>query len=195
MCTTLKKSAAALFGVLYETRTYRIYRKNVGAADDENALSEDFEYRVVRPEDQSAIRQIEDVAEWLAGSVKRKITEGALCVAAFEGDSLAGFNLVAFGEVHIPLLNMDRRFRKNQAWSEHIAVLKAFRKRGLAVDLRRKVIRELKQRKVRWLYGGTLVTNEPALRLTRKAGFKEIVDIVYRKVLFRKLWLYKRIPR
>ena len=56
---------------------------------------------------------------------------GGLCVVALDGEKVAGFNLVSFNEVYIPLLELKKKFRKDQAWSEQITVSKDYRKQGL----------------------------------------------------------------
>ena len=122
-----------------------------------------------------------------------RIEDGAICLAAFKQEKLAGFNLISFGDVYIPLVELNKAFRKEYAWSEHIAVHKNFRKKGLAIQLRCRILSELKQRGFKRLYGGTLSSNLPALKLARSVGFKELVDIDYMRVLCIKRWRYKRI--
>ena len=142
--------------------------------------------------DVQILRQVENIAEWLKGSMEEKIRSGDLCLVALSGDVVEGFNIAAFGTVYIPLIRRERRFRGSEAWSEHIAVQPDFRKRGLAAHLRYRMFEELASRGIKRFYGGTLSTNIPALKLAQKVGFKTLADIVYISVLGRKCWRFKR---
>ena len=114
-------------------------------------------------------------------------------MVALAGHRIAGFNLISFGNVYIPLMGMTRRFRPCTAWSSHIAVHKDFRKRGLASQIRYAVLRELEEVGCKRLYGGTLSHNIPALKLTRRIGFQEFVDVHYTRALWRRMWRYVRV--
>lgn len=193
---TLQKSAASVVGPVFSTRVYRIYRKDLSHA---SAVHErdvpGLTFQILTPDDQDTICQIEKKHEWLRGQLKAKLQAGGLCLAAFAGDKLAGFNLIGFGRVRIPLLDMTRLFRQGDAWSEHIAVEKDSRQTGLASQLRHRIFDELRQRGYRRLYGGTLRSNIASLRLARKMGFREIVDIRHIRLLGKGTWQYRRVKR
>jgi len=174
---------------IYANRTYRIYRRDLSNGQWPQLSPDGIVFKIVQSKDTEAIRQIEDMEEWLHGMLPETITNG-LCVAAFDGTQVVGFNLVAFQKVFISLLNMRKRLNPYQAWSEQITVLKAYRKQGLASALRYHVFSELAQRGIRALYGGALVSNIASLKLAEKVGFRFIADVQYRKFLNRehRIW-------
>ena len=189
---TLRKALSSLLGSVYLERTYRIYRRDLRTGKFGEEVPPGIDLRVIGAGDAAAIKDIENMEEWLQGAVKERLSRG-LCVAAFDGERVAGFNLVAFDEVYIPLLNMTRRLRPGHAWSEQITVAKEYRKGGLATALRHRVFSELQQRGFRFLYGGTLLTNIASLKSASKVGFRFLADVRYRKVLTRDYRAYRRI--
>ena len=189
-----KKIICYAFGmIIYEKRVYRVYRIKLTNYEPVEPSPSDFEYRMITDKDKNVIDQIEDMAEWLEGELAGMLRDKAICLAALENDKLAGFNIVNFGNVYIPLIKMNKSFHDSEAWSEHIAVHKDFRKRGLASQLRYRILAELKKRGVKRFYGGTLRHNEPALKLTRRVGFKELVDVSYIKMFGIKRWKYEKV--
>ena len=188
---TLRKVVESLAGRVYLERTYRIYRRDLRTAQPATEAPPGIELRVIDADDEQAIRDIETMEEWLRGAVKDRLSKG-LCVAAFDGRRVAGFNLIAFKEITIPLLNTIRVLRPRQAWSEQITVAKEYRKSGLATALRHRIFNELKQRGYRALYGGTLLTNIASLKSANKVGFRSVADVRYRKVLHQEFRAYRR---
>jgi GNAT superfamily N-acetyltransferase len=189
---TLRKAASALAGSVYLERTYRIYRRDLRSAQPAVEVPPGIELRVIGADDAQAIRDIETMEEWLQGGVRDRLGRG-LCVAAFDGSRVAGFNIVAFREIFVPLLNATKRLRPDQAWSEQITVAKDYRKHGLASVLRYRVFSELQQRGFRALYGGALISNIASLKSAQKVGFQFLADVRYRKVLGREERTYRRI--
>jgi GNAT superfamily N-acetyltransferase len=154
---------------------------------------DDFRFEMLRAEDTDIIEQIEQHSEWLSGQLADKLRNGQICVVALDGRKMVGFNLINFGCVEIPLLETTRQFRPDAAWSEHIAVHTDYRGRGLGARLRYFIFGELKKRGYKRLYGGTLGTNLPSLKLARKVGFSEYADVIYTKILFHKTWQFKKV--
>ncbi|GAB4367449.1 MAG: hypothetical protein Kow00128_11920 [Deltaproteobacteria bacterium] len=152
-----------------------------------------FMYRFIGPEDVGWIRQIEAMEEWLEGQVANILEKGGLCLIATKGGDLAGFNLADIGEVYMPLVNIRRVFREEEAWSVQISVDKKFRRMGLGSELRHRMFGELKRNGFRKFYGGTLSSNEANLRLTRSVGFQEIVDINYFRLFAYKNWFFRKV--
>lgn len=189
---TVRKAASALAASVYLERTYRIYRRDLRKALPVEEAPPGIELRVIGAGDGQAIRDIETMEEWLQGGVRERLGRG-LCVAAFDGSRVAGFNIVAFHEIFVPLLNVTRRLRTNQAWSEQITVAKDYRKHGLASVLRYRVFSELQKRGFRALYGGALISNIASLKSAQKVGFQFLADVRYRKVLGREERTYRRI--
>jgi GNAT superfamily N-acetyltransferase len=194
--TALRKTVAFLIKPIYETRVYRLYRVDFQCdRTDLPAEIEGVDFRFITASDSDAIQQIESQSEWLDGTVQKRLKEGVVCIAAFEGGQLAGFNLVSFGEVYMPLVNLRRRFRTNEAWSEQIATVKTFRKKGLASNLRYHMFQELRKRGIRRFYGGALIDNIPSLKLAQRVGFHEFVDIRYRRILTSSKRYYRRVQQ
>jgi GNAT superfamily N-acetyltransferase len=190
---TLRKTGASLFGFIYRTERYRIYRIELDAWEAALPSSEDLEYRFLRPEEDKLIAQIESLEEWLGGSVKRKLELGAICLAALDGGTVAGFNLVSFGQVYIPLIDVVRRFPERTAWSEQITVHPGYRGRGVASKLRYRIFSELRSRRVARFYGGAHASNTASLGLAHKVGFREFVEVDYRKLFSVRTRMYRRL--
>jgi len=162
----LAKSGKALLSPLVEHNAYRVYvldLRSLSTAHPE--IRADLELILLLSADQhDLIQQVEQAAEWLEGHVRQRLAEGDLCVVAVQGRTLAGFNLVTFGDAYIPLLKTTRHFRPGTAWSDHIAVAPAFRRGGLARALRLRMFAELSARGIWKLYGGALRSNTAYLR-------------------------------
>ena len=191
--SALKKCLAFLLKPFYELVDYRVYRIRIPETMPAASGGNPWAFRLITAEDHAIIRQIEAMEEWLGGKLREKLRAGGLCLAAVDGDRLAGFNLVAFGRVYIPLLRMKRVFREHEAWSEQITVHPSYRRQGLASELRMRIFSELRGRKIGRLYGGTLRGNEASLRLSRKLGFKDVTDIQYLRVLWQKNYRFRRV--
>ena len=190
---TARKSAAWLAGFVVAIRTYRIYRISVDEMPATESAPGPFTLHWVREGDAGCIAQIEETAEWIRGELASKLGRSSICLAALDGKTVAGFNLITFREVAIPLLELRRTLRASRAWSEHIAVAKPYRRRGLASRIRMAVFAELRRRGIRWLYGGTLVSNAASLALARKVGFRNVADVRLCKVLGFRGWRYQRV--
>lgn len=193
---TIQKSLRYLLKPFYVERIYRIYEIDLRTDPSPARFpskSLHFEARILSPDDAFPIRQIEKSQEWLENKLTHKIRGGGLCLAAYENDKLAGFNLISFGEVFIPLINRKRTFRKGEAWSEQIVIMKEFRNQGLGSELRYRIFDLLRSRGIRKLYGGTLVGNTASLNLAKRVGFRAIADVRYRKILSRETWESRRV--
>ena len=186
------KGVQYLLKSVYVDRIYRIYRRDLFAGQFPEPSSEGLVFKVIGTGDSQAIRQIENMEEWLQGQLPEIMSRG-LCVAVFDGPKVVGFNLVAFRQVYVSLLNMRKRLRADQAWSEQITVDKAYRKQGLASALRYRVFSELQKRGFRSLYGGALASNIPSLKSAQKVGFRFIADVRYQKLLNRERRIYRRV--
>jgi len=190
----LRKSLAYLLRFAYECTAYRLYKIDLLRCNTEPPADiEGVAFRFLTPADEPGIRQIEENSDWLQGTVRERLMAGAVCVAAFEGEQLAGFNLVSFGEVIMPLVHLSRRFRHDEAWSEQISTVKAFRRHGLASQLRFRIFEELRRRGIRKFYGGALRDNLPSLKLARRVGFREFVEIRYTRLFTKRRWRYVKV--
>jgi RimJ/RimL family protein N-acetyltransferase len=190
---TLRKSLGYLFGFLYDSTVYRLYGMDLEIIRPHQRQDGAFVYRLIDLCDTDCILQIEAMEEWLEGNLASKLARGSLCLVAMDGNIVAGFNLVGFGEVHMPLVNGKRNFRKGSAWSEQITVNNKYRGKGLGSELRYRMFAELKRQGYKKFYGGTLSSNLANLKLTRKVGFKEIADIRYVKLFTMERWRLERV--
>ena len=191
---TLKKTLAYLLRSIYFRQVYRIYRINLEEIKPSVDLDKHpFTFKILTLQNVDMIAQIENIAEWMRGRLAEALTAGQLCLVALDGSEVAGFNLINFGHATLILVSLQKKLRRDFAWSEHIAVKKKFRKTGLGSQLRLRIFQELKRRGIRRLYGGTLRSNTASLSLARSVGFKEIADIHYRKFFSSKNWHYKRV--
>lgn len=189
----LKKGFLYLLKNIYINRVYRIYRIKLSTHQKKSIENNDFVFKKIDVNDTNIIQQIEKLEEWLTGALAGKLAERSICIAALDGETVAGFNVVSYGEVYIPLINQSRTFKKGHAWSDQVTVNPKYRRRGLGSSLRFKIFQELKSRGFSKLYGGTLLPNEANLRLSRKVGLIEIVDVKYLKIANRQSWQYKRV--
>jgi len=193
---TLKKGVGYLWGLVYLSRIYRIYRINLETVSSrKQGGPRSVSYRLVQPHEDGKIEQIERIDQWSSGELKGRIAAGDLCLAALCDGKVLGFQLVTFGEVLIPQVNLRRFFRPEEAWSETITIREDFRKRGLASEMPQQVFEELRQRGVTRLYGGSPLSHPAAGKLARRAGFREIADIRYTRLLGLEFWRCRKIPR
>src|SRR3984893_6908725 len=191
---TLKKSLTYLVRSVYFRQVYRIYRINLDATKPPEVLNKhDFTFKNLTPQNVDTIAQVENIAEWLRGQLTKALADGQLCLVALDGDEVAGFNLIYFDHATLVLVNLQKKLRRDFAWSEHIAVKKEFRRTGLGSQLRYRIFQELNRRGIRRLYGGTLRSNTASLSPTRSVGFKEIGEIHYRNLFSFENWKYKRV--
>lgn len=188
------KGVMYLLKPVYADRTYRIYRRELGVEEYPEVRTGGIVLRVVGAGETGALGQIEGMEEWLEGILPGIMSHG-LCIGAFDGSRVAGFNLIAFDDVFVRLINLKRRLRPHEAWSEQITVHKDYRKHGLGSALRYRAFAELRQRGIRKFYGGTLASNLPSVKTAEKVGFRFFVDVRYRKLLKWDRRTYRRVKR
>lgn len=189
----LKKIGAYILKPIYEKQVYRIYGINLENFTPKRCTSNGFTFRLLDKSDGDLIKQIEKMEEWLQSDLTSKFAQQGLCLVALSANRVAGFNLIVFNNVAIPLLHLKRTLKRHEAWSEQITVHKDFRKHGLAAELRYRIFAELKSRGLKKLYGGALLSNLPSLKLAQKVGFEFLVDVHFRKILHFKRWRYERV--
>ncbi len=185
------KGFSYLFKRVYQKRTYRIYRRDLRGVHFPEPVLNGIVLRLVDYSDAQVIRQIENMEEWLHGFLPAIMSKG-ICVGAFDGPRVVGFNIVALQEVFVSLLNFKKRLLPHEAWSEQITVLKEYRKQGLASALRYRVFAELQKRGVRQIYSGSLISNIPSQKAAEKVGFRFIADVHYLRVLNRERRIWRR---
>lgn len=194
---TLKTGILYLFRSFYESKIYRIYRIDLTQFTPKPLENNEFKFNLLESNNLNIniIHQIEKIEEWLKNQVESKLRSGSICLVALDNGKVIGFNLIAFKDVFIPLINLKKVLKPHSAWSEQITVHKDYRGKGLATQLRYRIFAELQKRGIKKFYGGTLITNIPSLKLTQKVEFEEFADVHYFKLFIYKKWNYKRIMR
>ncbi len=195
LLVTLKKSFSFPFQCFYASCIYRVYMINLDDFPLKEIERKDLTFCFIDKSHNDIIKQIEEIEEWLEGKLESKLKNHGICLVALDGNRVAGFNLVAFEKVYLPLIRFEKKLRKGKAWSEQITVHKDYRKRGLGVDLRYRIFAELKNRGIKKFYGGALLSNKPSLKLAEAAGFDFLVDIYYRKIFHLQTWRYKKVRK
>jgi RimJ/RimL family protein N-acetyltransferase len=190
--TAVLKGVRYALRPLFEQITYQVYAIDLQGANFPRRVGSDFMFHTVRPEDAAVIEQIGETEEWLEGVLQDKVRNGGLCIAALDAGRVAGFNLIAFREVYLPLVQLHRQLGVDEAWSEQISVRKEYRKRGLAADIRYATFGELQSRGIARLYGATLTGNTASLRLARRVGFAEVEEIRYRSICGYRTWRHRK---
>jgi len=180
---------------VYKRKDYLLYKKDLRKYVPNEKTNSLFEYKFYDHHNlnKKVIEQILSMEEWLTDKMESIIRHGGLCVVALDGEKVAGFNLVSFNQVNIPLIEVNRKFRVDQAWSEQITVSKDYRKHGLGSILRYKMFNELKKRGYRSLYGGTMWDNWSNIELSKKVGFEIFVKVCFKRLFNNKKYTYHRI--
>jgi len=182
-----KKLTCRLIFPPFERRVLRIYRADLnGQFPAPATVPAGLEFRFLRAEDEQPLRQIEKLEDWPKGSLS--IAEDVFCLAALCADQVVGFHLVKLGQVLIPFVQAERIFRPGEAWSELLSVARDFHGKGVDACLRSLSIEGLRALGARRLYGGTRRSNLAALGLARKAGFVEVADVEFVRLLHLKSW-------
>ena len=189
---TIMKIAGSLGSLLFYTRAYTIYRADLGDLILPGATDESLVFRFLEPTEKNFLIQIQQMEEWLDTRLDAILESGGKCLAAIDGTRVAGFNLVSFQQIHLPVIQFTRALRPGGAYSEQITVSKAYRGRNLGSTLRLELFRALKAQGTRSLYGGTDVNNHANLALCRKVGLKGIVDIRHFRIFGLERKLIKR---
>jgi GNAT superfamily N-acetyltransferase len=191
----LKKMITYPFEKICKRKDYLIYKKDLRKYAPNEKTNNLFEYKFYEGNNinEQIVKQILALEEWLIDKLNFILKHGGLCVVALDKDKVAGFNLVSFNEVYMPLLELNKKFRNNQAWSEQITVSKDYRKQGLGSILRYKMFNELKNRGYRVLYGGTMWDNWSNIELSKKVGFEIFVKVSFKRLFNKKKYTYHRI--
>jgi GNAT superfamily N-acetyltransferase len=192
--TAIGKSIAYLLQPIFSHRTYCIYKIKIPSNPPEaRKPAKDINFQFLGESDHQYTEQIENMAEWYRGKLRQRLAAGDVCLAALCGNRVVGFNLVTFGETYISLIRLTRRLWPSAAWSDHIAVHKDFRRKGIASQLRSQIFSELHSRGIRTFFGGTLCSNKASLNLAGSLGFRVFVEVTYVKLFTWESWICKRV--
>jgi GNAT superfamily N-acetyltransferase len=170
-------------------RTHYLYTIDLGKIELNQPQSRsDIVFRFVGPDETRVISQIEDMEEWLIDRVAEKLARGQRCLAAMRGDEVAGFNLLAFEDFCLDVIEFSKPLRPGECASEQITVHPGYRRSGLGTDLRNTLFSILKDEGYRRVYGATEALNTANKALTRKVGFR-----FYAKVRYLKIFRFKQL--
>jgi len=180
---------------IYKKKDIYVYKKDLIQYEPVEKSNPSFKYVFFKKENMTkdVFNQVLVIEEWLIDKLDFILDNQGICLAAMDGEAVAGFNLVSFNEVYIPLVELTRTFRKNQAWSEQITVRKEYRKKGLGSILRYKMFNELKARGNKSLYGSTMTDNISNIELSKKVGFEIFAKISFRRLLNRKKYSFEKV--
>jgi len=189
--TAAKKALYYLLKPVYEHTVCCIYGIELNKVDVQEVKRDDIKFQLIDKNDFKLIKQIEIMEEWLHGKLEAKLAKNGLCLVALDEDRVVAFNLIAFGEVYVPLIKLKKVLNDDEAWSEQITVHKDYRQQFLATELRYNIFHELKKRNTKKLYGTALKNNVGSLKLARKVGFREFSYLHYIKILGYKKRYYR----
>ncbi|MCG8571238.1 MAG: GNAT family N-acetyltransferase [Spirochaetes bacterium] len=192
---TCLKTLFAFIGIIFYFKEYVVYRKDLVIIDTktENINEDNYQFLNLKENDLIYIAQIEKKAEWLRNELAMMLSKGGICIAVVYNSEVIAFNLINFGKVYLPIVNFYKEFNSDSAWSEHIAVDKGYRNRGLGTLLRIKIFDCLSDRGIKYIWGGCLKGNYASLKLAEKLGFEFIERIQYIKIFGLKKWQIKKI--
>lgn len=191
----VKKMILYPFSDIYKEKVYLIYKKDLRKYESANKNNPTFDFRFYTKENlnNNIKNQLTEIEEWLADRIDFIFNHSGICLVALDGDKVAGFNLVSADDVYIPLVEMQRKFKSDQAWSEQITVRKEYRSKGLGSILRYKMFDELKARGFKALYGGTMWDNWSNIELSKKVGFVIFLKIKFKRIFKNKKYEFERI--
>jgi len=191
----VKKMILYPFSNIYKEKVYLIYKKDLRKYESANKNNPAFNFKIYTKENlnDNIKNQLTEIEEWLADRIDFIFDHSGICLVALDGDKVAGFNLVSADEVFIPLVEMQRKFKSDQAWSEQITVRKEYRSKGLGSILRYKMFDELKARGFKALYGGTMWDNWSNIELSKKVGFVIFLKIKFKRIFKNKKYEFERI--
>ena len=193
--TTLIKILVSITHPVLYRRSYLLYRANLDTVLVPEILDPSFKFRMLERGEEDYKQQITNMAEWFENSIENHMISGAQCLLALDGDTVAGFNLVTFDRINLPVVNYSRKLRSKQAFSDQIMVHKAYRGRGLGASLRWGIFRFLREHGIRYFYGGTEANNQANLALCRKVGLKVIAEIRYLKLMWLRSVTVRRVSQ
>lgn len=186
----VRKGLAFLTRPIYQNIVYYLYKLDLDRtfglqAEDEN---DQYVFRMLDWKDADGISQIEEMEEWLKGTLRRRLKNNCQCMALYDGDTIVGFNYAAVGEGNIPLLKLKVITGPTEAWSEQITISKQYRRKGLANKLRQNFYRELKRNGVTALYG-----HRQEFNVASRQSAKKFTSHILARVNYTKMFRYNRL--
>lgn len=189
-----KKMISHLLKPLFEHKALIFYKIELKEKNNINFYANSFIFKLIGPKDVSLIGQIESMEEWLHGRLEGKLLKGGICMAVLDNDKVIGFYLAALNEVFIPLLKVRVVLRDGDSWGEQITIIKNYRRRNLATELKNRIYMELKNRGINNVYGHVAGYNKASLKSVEKFLSKKLSIVHYVKIFhFERLW-YRKLP-
>lgn len=178
MRATLSKAINSMGRLFYYNRAYTIYRTDLRRLPLQSKADETFSFHFLDAEQAKKYRtQVLSMEEWLIDAFDSILAEGGRCMVALDGETLAGFNLVSFNQIDLPVIGFRRKLRDGQAYSEQITVAKQYRGQNLGTKLRLELFKALRDQGAKRIYGGTDINNHANLALCGKVGLKPIANV------------------
>lgn len=188
-----KKAFLYLLYPLYRNQTYLIYSIDLSKHSITQTVPPppEYTYRFIGTHEVELIDKIEKMEEWIG--VRSKLVNGYKCLACLKEDVVAGFNIVAFDDIDIPLIKFKKKLRDGQCFSVQISVHPDYRSCGIGTTLRKEIFTNLRNMGYTRLYGGTQQQNNSNRRLSQKVGLRVFASINYRYILGLERHKVKRV--
>ena len=183
---TCMRGVLGPLSLLFQRREYVIYVKDLRGVQKADLRNPGVEFTFLSPQDATTLEQIEKLSGLSRDMVRDRVAADGECVVARSEGAVVGFNLVSTGVATIRYLNMKFPLTDTEAWSDQITVAPAFRRGGLASDLRNLMFQRLIDRGYASLIGGYVPFNTKSGALAKKLGFVETEKITLVEILKRK---------
>ncbi len=191
----IHKTFAYLLKPIFSNIIYYLYELDLSNTFKPQADLQfpNYTFKLLSSKDSDPILQIENMEEWLKGTLSEKLkNNNAFCLAIFDDEKVIGFNYAVVGEGSIPLLHLKVILGPTEAWSEQISISKDYRRKGLANILRHHFYTELKQRGITALYGHRQEFNTASRHSAKKFTSNIMAKVKYQKIVgFHHLIFYK----
>jgi len=172
--------------LFFQRREYVIYVKDLRGVQKAELRNPGVEFSFLSSQDTATLNQIEKLSGLSRDMVREKVAAEGECIVARSEGAVVGFNLVSTGVATIRYLKMKFPLADTEAWSDQITVAPAFRRGGLASDLRNSMFQRLIARDYTSLIGGYVPFNTKSGALAKKLGFVETEKIIMVEVLKQK---------
>ncbi len=182
-----------LLGRFYLSRQFIIYDKQLTELDRLRLQNPDLEFSFISENSYEIIQQIEELSGFPREIVSKKLMDGSECLVARDNNKLVGFNLVSYGNVHIPSLDLHLMLAGSEAWSEQITISLPYRRSGVASDLRHIMFHHLSNKEYTKLTGGYVPFNQGSGMLAKELGFVEREKVTFVKILKWKKYSVQRL--
>lgn len=176
---TIQKSVSYFLKPLFESHSRILYRIKIDAFPQIGSADNDYGFKLVNPDDDDLICQIETMEEWLVRRVKPMLLAGAVCMVALQRDHVAAFYLANLESSVIGKLHLEITLGQRDAFGEQITVRKTHRRRGLATRLRYFLYTYLKGNGITTVYGHRTLDNIASKKSAQKYHYEDLAKMQY----------------